>query len=103
MCGIIGYVGDKPAVEILKNALTRLEYAVTIQPVLPLLITVKFTSVKTKAKSPTLLQTAISKICRVVPVSVMSVGLLTGTVTRENAHPHCDASTEIAVNSQRYH
>ena len=26
MCGIIGYVGDKPAVEILKNALTRLEY-----------------------------------------------------------------------------
>ena len=26
MCGIIGYVGDKPAVEILKDALTRLEY-----------------------------------------------------------------------------
>jgi len=26
MCGIIGYVGSKPAVDILKDALTRLEY-----------------------------------------------------------------------------
>jgi glucosamine--fructose-6-phosphate aminotransferase (isomerizing) len=26
MCGIIGYIGEKPAVEVLKDALTKLEY-----------------------------------------------------------------------------
>jgi len=41
VCGIIGYVGNKPAVEILKDALPGWNTAVTIQQALLLLVVVK--------------------------------------------------------------
>ena len=87
MCGIIGYVGNQSAVEILKDALTRLEYRGYDSPVLRPRITAAFTSVKTRARLPMSSPAAILKICRAIPVSAMSAGLLTARLRRQTPTP----------------
>jgi glucosamine--fructose-6-phosphate aminotransferase (isomerizing) len=97
MCGIIGYVGDKPAVEILKNALTRLEYRGYDSAGIATLDNGKVHLCKNKGKVADVIADCNIKN---LPgcTGIGHVRWAThGTVTRENAHPHCDASTEIAV------
>jgi glutamine---fructose-6-phosphate transaminase (isomerizing) len=97
MCGIIGYVGDKPAVEILKDALTRLEYR-----------GYDSAGIATVDKGTICLRKNKGKVADVIAgcnienlpgsTGIGHVRWAThGSVTRDNAHPHCDASSEIAV------
>jgi glucosamine--fructose-6-phosphate aminotransferase (isomerizing) len=97
MCGIIGYVGDKPAVEILKDALTRLEYRGYDSAGIATVDNGQVCLRKNKGKVADVISDCNIKN---LPGST-GIGHVRwathGTVTRENAHPHCDASSEIAV------
>ena len=96
MCGIIGYVGDRPAVGILKDALSRLEYRGYDSARIQLLAAAKFTSVKTRARLLMSLQTVILKTCRAIPASVICAGLPRQCYPGE-CHPDCDALSQIAL------
>jgi glucosamine--fructose-6-phosphate aminotransferase (isomerizing) len=97
MCGIIGYVGDRPAVEILKDALTRLEYRGYDSAGIATIDGGKVHLCKNKGKVADVIADCNIKN---LPGST-GIGHVRwathGTVTRENAHPHCDASAKIAV------
>jgi glucosamine--fructose-6-phosphate aminotransferase (isomerizing) len=97
MCGIIGYVGDKPAVEILKDALTRLEYRGYDSAGIATVDNGQVCLRKNKGKVADVISDCNIKN---LPGST-GIGHVRwathGTVTQENAHPHCDASSEIAV------
>jgi glucosamine--fructose-6-phosphate aminotransferase (isomerizing) len=97
MCGIIGYVGDKPAVEILKDALTRLEYRGYDSAGIATIDGGKLHLCKNKGKVADVIED-----CNInnLPgnIGIGHVRWAThGSVTRENAHPHCDALSQIAV------
>jgi glucosamine--fructose-6-phosphate aminotransferase (isomerizing) len=74
MCGIIGYVGNQPAVEILKDALTRLEYRGMTLLVLLQLPPGPCISAKTKVRLPMLSRIVTLKICLGTSALVMSAG-----------------------------
>ena len=97
MCGIIGYVGNKPAVEILKDALTRLEYRGYDSAGIATISGGKVHLCKDKGKVADVIETCSIKN---LPgnIGIGHVRWAThGSVTRENAHPHCDALSQIAV------
>ena len=97
MCGIIGYVGNKPAVEILKDALTRLEYRGYDSAGIA---TIAFGSVHL-CKDKGNVADVIEKCNTTNLPGNTGIGHVRwathGGVTRENAHPHCDALSQIAV------
>jgi glucosamine--fructose-6-phosphate aminotransferase (isomerizing) len=97
MCGIIGYVGKKPAVDIIKDALKRLEYR-----------GYDSTGIATIANGSVHLCKDKGNVADVIKDCTISnlpgyrgIGHVRwathGGVTRENAHPHCDALSQIAV------
>ena len=97
MCGIIGYVGNKPAVEILKDALTRLEYRGYDSAGIATIAGGKVYLCKNKGKVADVIADCNIKN---LPgnTGIGHVRWAThGSVTRENAHPHCDALSQIAV------
>jgi glucosamine--fructose-6-phosphate aminotransferase (isomerizing) len=97
VCGIIGYVGNKPAVEILKDALTRLEYRGYDSAGIATISGGKVHLCKDKGKVADVIETCSIKN---LPgnIGIGHVRWAThGSVTRENAHPHCDALSQIAV------
>lgn len=53
MCGIVGYVGSKKAIDILLEGLTNLEYRGYDSAGLLLMLMVKFSSTKQKASFKT--------------------------------------------------
>lgn len=97
MCGIIGYAGNKPAVEIIKDALTRLEYR-----------GYDSAGIATVSGGEVHLCKDIGKVIAVIQKCTVEnlpgntgIGHVRwathGCVTRENAHPHCDSLSQIAV------
>ena len=97
MCGINGYVGSQPAVEILKDALTRLEYRGYDSAGIATIAAGTLHLRKDKGKVA-----AVIENCNIENLpgntGIGHVRWAThGGVTRENAHPHCDASAQIAV------
>ena len=97
MCGIIGYVGDKSAVEVLKDALTRLEYRGYDSAGIATVAAGTIHLCKDKGKV-----TDVIEKCNPANLpghtGIGHVRWAThGSVTRENAHPHCDALSQIAV------
>ena len=97
MCGINGYVGNQPAVEILKDALTRLEYRGYDSAGIATITAGTLYLRKDKGKVA-----AVIENCNIENLpentSIGHVRWAThGGVTRENAHPHCDALAQIAV------
>ena len=97
MCGIIGYVGDKSAVEVLKDALTRLEYRGYDSAGIATVAAGTIHLCKDKGKV-----TDVIEKCNPTNLpghtGIGHVRWAThGSVTRENAHPHCDALSQIAV------
>jgi len=81
----------RPAVEILKDALTRLEYRGYDSAGIATIDGGKVHICKNKGKVAMLSPTAISKICRAAPVSVMSDGLPTALSPGRMLIPIVDA------------
>ncbi len=97
MCGIIGYVGNQQAVEILKDALTRLEYRGYDSAGIATMDSGRIYLCKNKGKVADVIAGCNIKN---LPgnTGIGHVRWAThGTVTKENAHPHCDESSQIAV------
>jgi glucosamine--fructose-6-phosphate aminotransferase (isomerizing) len=97
MCGIIGYVGNQSAVDILKDALTRLEYRGYDSAGIATTDNGRIYLCKNKGKVADVIAGCNIKN---LPgnTGIGHVRWAThGTVTRENAHPHCDTSFQIAV------
>ena len=97
MCGIIGYVGAKPAVEILKDALTRLEYRGYDSAGIATIADGSLHICKNKGKVADVIKGCSTEN---LPgnIGIGHVRWAThGSVTRENAHPHCDELNQIAV------
>jgi glutamine---fructose-6-phosphate transaminase (isomerizing) len=97
MCGIIGYVGNKPAVEILKDAMTRLEYRGYDSAGIATIAAGTVHLRKDKGKVADVIEN-----CNIENLpgntGIGHVRWAThGGVTRENAHPHCDTLAQIAV------
>ena len=98
MCGIIGYVGDKPVVPVLIDALRRLEYRGYDSAGIALVCNGGI-EVRRSAGKLARLEEAI----RVDPVDGGGYGIghtrwaTHGRPTEENAHPHRDCSGRVVV------
>ena len=99
MCGIIGYIGERPAQPILLNGLKRLEYRGYDSSGMAL--------IPVKKRSPSIRKSpgkiiALEKLLRKRPLSG-TVGIAHtrwathGAPNQINAHPHLDCKSEIAV------
>lgn len=99
MCGIIGYVGERPAQNILLNGLKRLEYRGYDSSGIALLLSGK--NAISVRKSPGKIS-ALENLLRKKPLTG-SVGIAHsrwathGAPNQANAHPHTDCKGEIAL------
>ena len=94
MCGIVGYIGNKPAQPILLNCLRRLEY----RGYDSCGIAVAAGSIKVYKDA-----VRVEELARVAPPLKGTVGIghtrwaTHGAPSPVNAHPHLDCSGKIAV------
>ncbi|MDD4893854.1 MAG: glutamine--fructose-6-phosphate transaminase (isomerizing) [Candidatus Omnitrophica bacterium] len=99
MCGIIGYVGERPAQEILLNGLKRLEYRGYDSSGMALLLSGKNALSIRKSEGKI---SALENLLRKKPLTG-SVGIAHtrwathGAPNQVNAHPHSDCKGEIAI------
>jgi glutamine---fructose-6-phosphate transaminase (isomerizing) len=99
MCGIIGYIGQRPAQDILLNGLKRLEYRGYDSSGMALLLSGKDAISIRKTEGKIL---ALESLLRKKPLTG-SVGIAHtrwathGEPNQENAHPHSDCKGEIAL------
>lgn len=97
MCGIVGYVGQRPAQELLLDALKKLEYRGYDSAGIALVEGTQLFLAKRAGKVNELAETLSQR------VSHATVGLghtrwaTHGPPTDQNAHPHCDCQRKIAV------
>jgi glucosamine--fructose-6-phosphate aminotransferase (isomerizing) len=97
MCGIIGYVGSKPAVDILKDALTRLEYRGYDSAGIATIADDALHLCKDKGKVAEVIKDcSISNLPGCTGIGHVRWATH-GGVTRDNAHPHSDSMSQIAV------
>jgi glucosamine--fructose-6-phosphate aminotransferase (isomerizing) len=91
MCGIIGYVGSKPAVDILKDALTRLEYRGYDSAGIATIADDALHLCKDKGKVAEVIKDcSISNLPGCTGIGHVRWATH-GGVTRDNAHPHSDS------------
>jgi len=99
MCGIVGYIGDRPAQEILLTGLQRLEYRGYDSSGMAVILPVKNTLVIRKSPGKI---SALNKLLKSKPLAG-SMGIAHtrwathGAPTQANAHPHADCDNEIAL------
>jgi glucosamine--fructose-6-phosphate aminotransferase (isomerizing) len=99
LCGIIGYVGEKNAQNILLSGLKRLEYRGYDSSGISVIHPQK--NLPSVRKSPGKIS-ALEKLLKSKPL-VGSVGIAHtrwathGEPNQPNAHPHCDCKNEIAI------
>ena len=97
MCGIIGYIGKRPAVEILLEGLQRLEYRGYDSAGVALIHMKKLNLQKAAGKLHRLVD-SLQKDQLVGSVGVGHTRWATHGIPNElNAHPHTDCKKEIAV------
>ncbi len=99
MCGIVGYIGERPAQDILLAGLKRLEYRGYDSSGMTVILPVK-NSLLTR-KSPGKIN-ALAKLLKCKPLKG-SIGIAHtrwathGAPTQANAHPHADCDNEIVL------
>jgi glucosamine--fructose-6-phosphate aminotransferase (isomerizing) len=99
MCGIVGYIGERPAQNILLAGLERLEYRGYDSSGMAVILPVKNTLSIRKAPGKI---SALSKLLKANPLEG-SVGIAHtrwathGAPTQANAHPHADCDNEIVL------
>jgi glutamine---fructose-6-phosphate transaminase (isomerizing) len=101
MCGIVGYVGQRPACDIVVDALRRMEYRGYDSAGVALLDGNGGLTVRRRAGRLANLESAIAETGRVSLAGSTGLGhtrwATHGRPTDHNAHPHCDAAGKIAV------
>jgi glucosamine--fructose-6-phosphate aminotransferase (isomerizing) len=97
MCGIVGYIGNREATEVVVGGLSRLEYR-----------GYDSAGIAISDGGPLQLRRSVGKLSNLTALlrekptkGTSGIGhtrwATHGGVTEENAHPHCDASGEIVV------
>ena len=97
MCGIVGYIGDKNAQEILLTGLSRLEYRGYDSAGVAILKGDSLNIVKRQGKLKSLIEALKPRPLK----GVLGIGhtrwATHGAPNKTNAHPHTDCKGEIAV------
>jgi glucosamine--fructose-6-phosphate aminotransferase (isomerizing) len=106
MCGIIGYVGRRPAEEILLSGLRRLEYRGYDSAGISLLADGEIRSVRAvgnldQLEAALLADNANGAVATLAPPATIGIGhtrwATHGRVSEANAHPHCDSAGRVHV------
>ena len=99
MCGIVGYIGERPAQDILLAGLKRLEYRGYDSSGMTVALSTK--NILLTRKSPGKIS-ALDRLLKSKPL-VGSLGIAHtrwathGAPTQANAHPHSDCDNEISL------
>ena len=101
MCGIVGYVGQRPACDIVVDALRRMEYRGYDSAGVALFDGRGGLTVRRQAGRLANLETALAETDDASLAGSTGLGhtrwATHGRPTDRNAHPHCDAAGKIAV------
>ena len=103
MCGIVGYIGHKPAIDILLNGLTKLEYRGYDSSGIAVEIDGQVKMYKAEGKLQNL-KDIINPIKNKVAESTIGIGHIRwathGAPTTVNAHPHsCNCGKLVIVHN----
>ena len=98
MCGIVGYIGDRPAAPILLDGLARLEYRGYDSAGIVLL---ELSGEIVVRKTPGKLSSLVESLEGVVPQGTSGIGhtrwATHGSPNLVNAHPHMDCTGKVAI------
>ncbi|OBK29955.1 glutamine--fructose-6-phosphate aminotransferase [Mycobacterium asiaticum] len=101
MCGIVGYVGQRPACDVVMNALRRMEYRGYDSSGIALVDGKGKLTVRRRAGQLANLEAAIAEMTPTELAGTAGLGhtrwATHGRPTDRNAHPHRDAAGKIAV------
>ena len=97
MCGIVGYVGQRPAAPILVAGLKRLEYRGYDSAGLALIVDGKLQIVKAAGKIAQLEAQLGPRVPQAVTGMAHTRWATHGAPTTRNAHPHSDCTGTVAV------
>jgi glutamine---fructose-6-phosphate transaminase (isomerizing) len=102
MCGIVGYVGEKPALEVVLEGLRRLEYRGYDSAGVALVTTTDGRSELVTAKKAGKIANLDKELAeRPLPPATTGIGhtrwATHGQPNDRNAHPHCDNAGKVAV------
>lgn len=101
MCGIVGYVGHRPARDVVLDALHRMEYRGYDSAGLALVNDAGGLTVRRRAGRIANLESALAEMDPASLTGTTGVGhtrwATHGRPTDRNAHPHCDETGKIAV------
>ncbi len=100
MCGIIGYIGSRPAVNVLVQGLKKMEYRGYDSAGLCLVENNKLINIKRKGEVRELENILINKkiICNTSTIGIAHTRWATHGVPNEiNSHPHLDTEENIAI------
>jgi glucosamine--fructose-6-phosphate aminotransferase (isomerizing) len=101
MCGIVGYVGQRPACEVVLDALRRMEYRGYDSSGIALVDGNGKLTVRRRAGRLANLEAAVAEMSPEELAGTTGLGhtrwATHGRPTDRNAHPHCDAAGKIAV------
>jgi glutamine---fructose-6-phosphate transaminase (isomerizing) len=101
MCGIVGYVGARPACEVVMDALRRMEYRGYDSSGIALVDGHGNLTVRRRAGRLANLEEAVAEMAPASLAGTTGLGhtrwATHGRPTDRNAHPHCDAAGKIAV------
>jgi len=109
VCGIVGYVGSRPARDLLLNGLTKLEYRGYDSAGISVMADERIDSVravgnldalraKLDSAAPAPASTAVALAERPATIGIGHTRWAThGRVSEQNAHPHCDTTDRVHV------